>query len=119
MQKTHDALTKAREEAETNPSQENNIKLQQRKAKHLRTELECQRWREKTSSLNIEKDTTKLWNLTKALNDEESKGQKITLEDEGKTITGKAASKAVVKGYETESNTNIPLARKKRSKSRI
>jgi hypothetical protein len=49
MQKTHDALTKAREEAETNPSQENNINLQQRKAKHLRTELECQRWREKTS----------------------------------------------------------------------
>jgi hypothetical protein len=42
-----------------------------------------------------------------ALNDEESKGQKITLEDEGRTITGKAASKAFVKGYETESNTNM------------
>jgi hypothetical protein len=28
MQKTHDALTRAREEAETNPIQENNIKLQ-------------------------------------------------------------------------------------------
>jgi hypothetical protein len=48
-----------------------------------------------------------------------AQGQKITLEDEGRTITGKAASKAFVKGYETESNTNIPLARKKRSKSRI
>jgi hypothetical protein len=42
---------------------------------------------------------TKLWNLKIALNDEESKGQKITLEDEGRTITGKAASKAFVKGY--------------------
>ena len=73
---------------------------------------------EKRHHLLISK-RTKLWNLTKALNDEESKGQKITLEDEGKTITGKAASKAFVKGYETESNTNIPLARKKRSKSRI
>ena len=114
MQKTHDALTRAREEAETNPSQEN-IKLQQSKAKHLRTKLECQRrgWREKTPSLNIEKDTTKLWNLTKALNDEGSKDQQITLEDEGRTITGKAASNAFAKGYETESNTNIPLARKK------
>ena len=57
----------------------------------------------------MEKDTTKLWNLTKALNDEGSKGQKITLEDQGRTITGKAAAK----GYEKESNTNIPLAHKK------
>ena len=85
MQKTHDALTRAIEETETNPSQENNIKLQQNKAKHLRTKLVCHKrgWREKTSSLNMEKDTTKLWNLAKALNDEGSKGQKITLEDEG------------------------------------
>jgi hypothetical protein len=68
MQKKHDALTRAREEAETNPSQENNIKLQQSKAKHLRTKLECQirGWREEnTSSLNMEKDTTMLWNLAK------------------------------------------------------
>jgi hypothetical protein len=49
MQKKHDAVTRAREEAETNHSQENNIKLQQSKATHLRTKVECQRrgWREK------------------------------------------------------------------------
>ncbi|CAG2257388.1 unnamed protein product [Mytilus edulis] len=49
IQETHNALTRAREEAESNPSQENNIKLQQSKAKHLKTKLECQRrgWREK------------------------------------------------------------------------
>jgi hypothetical protein len=46
---------------------------------------------------------------TKALDDEGSKGQKITLEDEGITITGKAAAN----GYETESNTRIPLVRTK------
>jgi hypothetical protein len=68
MQKKHDTLTRAREEAETNPSQENNIKLQQSKAKHLRTKLESQRrgWREANmSSLNMKKDTSMLWNLTK------------------------------------------------------
>jgi hypothetical protein len=43
MQKTHDALTRAREEAETNPIQENNIKLQESKARYLITKLECQR----------------------------------------------------------------------------
>ncbi|VDI60877.1 Hypothetical predicted protein [Mytilus galloprovincialis] len=121
IQETHDALTRAREEAESNPSQENNIKLQQSKAKHLKTKLECQRrgWREKTSSLNMEKDTTKLWNLKKALNDEGSKGQKITLEDEGKTITGKAAANTFAKGYEEVSNTNIPTSHKKEIRTEI
>jgi hypothetical protein len=41
MQKTHDTLTRTREEAETNSSQENNIKLHQSEAKHLGTKLEC------------------------------------------------------------------------------
>ena len=61
IKKTHDALTRTREEAEANPSQENNTKLQHTKAKHLRTKLQCQRlgWREKTSSLNMETNTNK------------------------------------------------------------
>ncbi|CAG2193511.1 unnamed protein product [Mytilus edulis] len=115
IQETHDALTRAREEAESNPSQKNNIKLQQSKAKHLKTKLECQRrgWREKTSSLNIEKVTTKLWNLTRALNDEERKAA------EGKTITGKAAANAFAKGYEEVSNTNIPTSHKKEIRTEI
>ena len=61
----------------------------------------------------MEKDTTMLWNLTKTLNDEGSKCQKNALEDEGRTITGKAAANAFAKGDETESNTNIPLVRTK------
>jgi len=115
IQQTHDALTRAREEAEQNPSQENNIKLQQRKAKHLRTKLQCQRrgWREKTSSLNMEKDSKKLWNLTKALNDEGNRGHTITLEHHGQTITGKAAANAFAKGYQTESDISIPSTLKK------
>ena len=50
---------------------------------------------------------------TKALDDEGSKGQKITLEDEGRTITGKVAANTFANGYETESNTSIPLVRTK------
>ena len=50
-----------------------------------------------------------IWNLTKSLNYDGSKGQKITLLDEGRTITGKAAANAFAKGYETESNTNFHL----------
>ena len=115
MQATHDTLTKARKEAELKPSQENNIKLQQYKAKHLRTKKECKRkgWREKTASLDMEKDTKKLWNLTKELNDEGNKNEKITLEVDGETTTGKAAANEFAKGYENESNTDIPTIRKR------
>ena len=115
LQKTHDALTRAREEAETHPSRENNIKLQECKAKHLKIKLECKRrgWREKTASLNMEKDTTKLWKLTRALNDEGNNGHKITLEEEGETLTGKTAANAFGKAYANESDTNISLTQQK------
>ena len=110
LQQAHDAVTEAREKVENNPTQENHIRLQESKAKYLRTQLESKRqsWREKTSSLNLEKDTTKLWRLTQALNDERSKGQKITLEEEGKTLTGKRAANTFAKNYAKESDTNIP-----------
>ena len=52
----------------------------------------------------MEKDTTKLWKLTQALNDEGTKGQKITLEEEGKTLTGRRAADTFAK----ESDTQIP-----------
>jgi hypothetical protein len=53
-----------------------------------------------------------IWNFTKVPNYDGSKGQKITFkEEEGRTITGKAAANAFAKEYETERNTSIPLAR--------
>ena len=118
LQKAHDALTEARTEAENNPSQENNIRLQERKAKFLRTKLENKRqsWRKKTAGLNMEKDTSKLWKLTKALNEESTKGQKITLEDGGKILTGRAAANTFARAYATESNTTISQHRQKETR---
>jgi adenylyl- and sulfurtransferase ThiI len=116
IQATHEGLTRARHDAELNFSQENSIKLQKCKAKHLRTKIECQRrgWNEKTSSMDMEKRyKKKLWNLTKALNDEGSKGEKITLEVKGETTIGKVAVNEFAKGYEKESNTDIQPSRKK------
>ena len=58
--------------------------------------------------LNLEKDTTKLWRLAKALNDEGNREQKITLEEDGKTLTGKTAANAFAKAYAQESNISVP-----------
>ena len=46
-------------------------------------------------------------------------GKKITLEVEGKTTTGKAAANAFAKGYEEESNNNIPTLRNKEVRTEI
>ncbi len=67
----------------------------------------------------MEKDTNKLWNLTKSLNDEGNKIGKITLEVDGETTTGKAAANEFAKGYEKESNTDIPTSRKKEVRTEL
>ena len=115
LQDAQDKLTRAREEAETNPSQENNIKLQQCKAQYLKTKLECTRksWREKTEKLNMERDTTKMWRLARALNDEGYREQKITLEENNKILMGKIAADTFAKAYAEESNTTVPRQLKK------
>ena len=61
----------------------------------------------------MEKDTKKLWNLTKALNDEGTKRQKITLEDDGRTLSGKTAATIFARAYAAESNIDTPQHRLK------
>jgi hypothetical protein len=62
----------ARREVEFQPSQDNNIRLQQEKAKFLKTKIQTTRrsWTEKNAFLNMKNDGIKLWRLTKKLNDE-------------------------------------------------
>ena len=89
-------LQPARKEAETNPSQDNHNHLQHTNAKFLRYKLHARRksWRNKTASFNLEKDGTKLWRLTKQLNDE-GNGRTTTLEADGQHLSGKQAAKKI------------------------
>ena len=57
-------------------------------------------WREKTSSLNLEKNTTKLWQLTNLLNDDNRQQKKTTLLVDNQCITGKKAANEFGKTYE-------------------
>ena len=58
LERLDEELSAARREAETNPSQDNHNHLQHTKAKFLRYKLQARRksWRNKTASLNLEKD---------------------------------------------------------------
>ena len=62
----------------------------------LRYKLQARRksWRNKTASLNLEKDgtCTKLWRLTKQLNNEGNGRATTTLEADGQLLSGKQAA---------------------------
>ena len=66
-------------------------------------------WHEKTAYLNLEKDTTKLWHLTKLLNDDNRQQKKTVLLADGEPVTGNAA--ANVFAYEAESSVSLPQER--------
>ena len=103
-------LEKARTEVENNPSQEHHNKHQHAKAKFQRAKLEARRksWKEKTESLNFEKDGRKLWKLVKQLNDEGTgRSTNITLVQNGKMITGKQAVDNFARIFAQDCNIEI------------
>lgn len=69
-------------------------------------------WNEKTSSLNMEKDTTQLWNLTKLLNEDTAPAHsKTVIEENGKHHAGKQAANILADFYKEGSTTTLPIAR--------
>ena len=68
-------------------------------------------WHEKTASLNLEKDTQKLWQLTKALNEDNSQRSKTTLQTPKGLVTGKAAANILATAYKAESEVNLTHTR--------
>jgi ribonuclease HI len=109
LQQLQDEMTEARSEAENNPSDENHLRLQQTKAKFLKAKLQARRqsWREKTAALNFEKDGKKLWRVVGQLNDEESRAQNITLEENGELLTGRRAANRFADNYADECNVPV------------
>ena len=113
LQKAHDALNKAREEAETNPGQANHINLQRCKAEYKRKNIESKRrsWRDKTAGLDMEK-SNRLWRLVKVLNEEGGGYEPISLDQDGEILTEKRAANKFGKSYEEVCNINVPTKRR-------
>ena len=95
LQCLHDQLAEARKRLEQLPSPEHTILYNKARAAFDEEKNKEARksWQEKTGSLNMEKDTQKLWNLTKALNDDQQHVPRAALLKEGTQIfTGKKAA---------------------------
>ena len=119
LQEAEEELNNAREKAEEEPGDENHIKLQEANAKFLRTKLEAQRkgWRDKTSSLDMEREGAKVWRLMKAMDEEESRGARTTLEDEnGNMKIGARAGDLFARSYAKESDVKVDREKEKEAR---
>nr|KAG5694728.1 hypothetical protein BaRGS_031544 [Batillaria attramentaria] len=68
----------------------------------------------KTASLSMEKDTGKLWRLTKSLNEDTTTTNRTTVLKEDDTLyTGKKAANLLADVFEMESTIKVPPQRKK------
>ena len=78
----HKALDQAREKMESSPTKANIEAHSKAKAqcKRARTQATRTSWHEKTASLYMEKDMTGLWNLTRALNNDNPSKSKTVIE---------------------------------------
>ena len=102
-------MSDARDTAETNSSIENYIALQHVSAKLNKTgkEARTKSWIKKTAGLDTEKDDTKLWRLTRQLNDEGTSQSKIILLQGESMIYGKQAADILARTYKEASDITV------------
>nr|KAG5704148.1 hypothetical protein BaRGS_009678 [Batillaria attramentaria] len=114
LQQLEDEVTKTREKVESHPTQENNITLKACTAKYRKAYIQAARasWREKTEKLNLDKDGNKLWRLTKAMNNEDTRAAPVMVEKDQEMVTGRRAANLFIDSYEKVSNISAPQDRK-------
>ena len=109
LQKLEDEVEKARTTVETHPSVSNNIALKASTAKCRRTYIQSARasWQRKTEELNMDRDSKKLWNLTRAMLDEERQPPPIVIEKDNKLFSGWHAANCLIDNYKEIGNLSI------------
>lgn len=116
VQALHSELSNARKEMEQNPTPEvisKHNKIKEDFNKQKTTELR-KSWAEKTSTIDAEKNSKKLWGLITSLNEDKKRSySKTVLEENGKHCSGKQAANILADMYQEESKTNIEHLRQK------
>ena len=121
LQELENEVSNCREEVEPNPTVDNNIALKASTAKHKKAFNQAARvsWRNKTESLNLDKDGQKLWKLTKAMNDEDTRQMPLVIEKDQEMVSGTKADNCFIDTYEEASRIQVPDNRKKEIHSEI
>ena len=115
LQQQEDAVEEARLLVEKESTIENNIAFKAASAKHTQTYIQGARnsWQKKTSELNLDKDGHKLWSLARSLSDENNRSSPITLEKEGKLISGRECANAFIDQYSSISDLQVTTERQR------
>ena len=113
LEQLQEAVNRAREDMENNPSDQNTAEYSKARAEFTREKLLQTRkqWYVKTASLNLEKDSSKRWSLTKVLNKEAPSRSKTVLRVHNMLLTDKNAANEFAQLYRREST--LPLTPKK------
>ena len=109
----HKAIDQARERMESSPTNANVEAHSKAKAQYTRARTQATRnsWHEKTASLNMEKDMTSLWNLTRALNNDNPSKINTVIETNNELITEKRAANVFADLYQEQSTTHVARER--------
>ena len=121
LQELEDEVNSCREKVENNPTIDNNIALKASAAKQKKIFIQTARtsWRKKTESLNLDKDGQKLWKLTKAMNDEDTRHLPIMIEQNQEMVSGPRAANCLIDTYEEASSIEVPEERKNEIRTEI
>ena len=100
---------------DSDPIDENVTAHNRAKALFTKHKIAQQRdsWHRKTASLNYEKDSKKLWNLTKAINEDNKSQAHTAISQDGKLVTGRQAANAIAGSYQEDCTTNVTQERKR------
>ena len=121
LQQLNENVCTTRDIIEQNPTDTNVSAHNKAKAELTKEKLQVQRnsWQEKTQSLNLEKVTNKLWQLTKILNGDVQERYLTVLEHNGELVTGKRAANTLAKMYKKDSETNLPRERIREARAEL
>ena len=106
LQGLEDEVARTREKVENNPTPQNNIAHKACTAKYRKAYIQARE--KKTEKLNLDRDRNKLWKLTKAMNDEDTKSSHVMIQRDQETVTEKSAANCFIDSYEQVSNIMIP-----------
>ena len=109
----HKQLNTARDALEERPTNfSRQVHKKAKKLYEMENHSQSERnWFEKTSSLNIKKDTKKLWHLTKAVNEDNIYRSQTVLLIESGPVAGKAACKVLANAYKIVSEVENARSR--------
>ena len=114
LQELHSQLSTARKQQEDDPTPENTAahNAARERFDEEKTRQQTSAWQEKTASLNMEKDTKKLWRLTKTINEDNQAKYSATVLTENNThYTGKMAANILAENFRNDSLLDIPRDR--------